>query len=283
MIEKLLSRKFVLAVLGAVAVLLRDWLGLSPEAVQQIVTLVAAYILGEGAVDAAAAFKKPAVTDVPDVGGPADRQSPCSSPPLGQAKSGVIGLVVLCCSLPLLSGCFGGRTPEIREVEQGKRRAILLFAENSERVTEGTLAGYRMEAYSRVDDRHAWDQERITSQAQDAIVAKANEQGKAPKDATFTAAELAEFAALARSWSEKISKEATANKAKVDAVLAATRQLVVLTRKDLVTALELQSLLDQFYEAGIPLESITQAGQMIESLLARKQEPTREGALIAPP
>ena len=59
MVEKLLSRKFLLAAMGVLAVLLRDWLGLSPEAAQQIVTLVAAYILGEGAVDAAAAFKKP--------------------------------------------------------------------------------------------------------------------------------------------------------------------------------------------------------------------------------
>ena len=62
MIEKLKSRKLVVAVVGVFAILATQLFGV-PEAAASamagdIVTIVSTYVLGQGAVDAAGAFKK---------------------------------------------------------------------------------------------------------------------------------------------------------------------------------------------------------------------------------
>ena len=51
--NKILSRKFIVTIVTAIIVAASDSLGLSPETAQWLVGLASAYILGQGAVDAA--------------------------------------------------------------------------------------------------------------------------------------------------------------------------------------------------------------------------------------
>lgn len=59
--DKLRSRKFWLAVVAALIAVANDGLGLNlpREAIMTVATVVIAYILGEGAVDAARALRGP--------------------------------------------------------------------------------------------------------------------------------------------------------------------------------------------------------------------------------
>ena len=57
MIAKLKSRKFLVAIVTAVLVTTGDTLGLNHETTQMLVNLAASYIIGQGVVDAATAFK----------------------------------------------------------------------------------------------------------------------------------------------------------------------------------------------------------------------------------
>ena len=61
MLEKFKSRKFLLALGSALLVLLNEGLGfgIPEEAFNRLVALVVAYLLAEGAVDVAKAFKRP--------------------------------------------------------------------------------------------------------------------------------------------------------------------------------------------------------------------------------
>lgn len=61
MLDKLKSRKFWIAVLSGLLVLLNDqfgW-GITPDTLNKFVTLMIGYLLAEGAVDAAGAIKRP--------------------------------------------------------------------------------------------------------------------------------------------------------------------------------------------------------------------------------
>lgn len=60
-VEKLKSRKFWIAVLSGLLVVLNDQFGWSidPEAIKQFITVMVGYILAEGVADAAGAIKKP--------------------------------------------------------------------------------------------------------------------------------------------------------------------------------------------------------------------------------
>jgi uncharacterized membrane protein len=61
MLEKLKSRKFWIAVLSGLLVVLNDQMGwgIEPEAIKQFITIMVGYLIAEGAVDAAGAIKKP--------------------------------------------------------------------------------------------------------------------------------------------------------------------------------------------------------------------------------
>jgi hypothetical protein len=59
MLEKLQSRKLWAAVVGTLIVTLGQNLGLDPSAVQWAAGIIAAYILGQSHVDAAAAKHQP--------------------------------------------------------------------------------------------------------------------------------------------------------------------------------------------------------------------------------
>lgn len=54
MLEKLKSRKLWAAVVGSVVVALGDQLGLAPETVQWVATLLTGYVVGQGIADAGA-------------------------------------------------------------------------------------------------------------------------------------------------------------------------------------------------------------------------------------
>lgn len=54
MIEKFKSRKLWAAIVGAVVVSLGDQLGLAPETVQWVATILTGYIVGQGIADAGA-------------------------------------------------------------------------------------------------------------------------------------------------------------------------------------------------------------------------------------
>lgn len=52
------SRKAWAALLGALLMVFREWLGLSCQDVQEVLKLFGLYIVGQGVVDASATFKK---------------------------------------------------------------------------------------------------------------------------------------------------------------------------------------------------------------------------------
>lgn len=58
MITKLKSRKLWAAVIGGVIATLGDQLGIPAESTQYVAAIVIGYILGQGAVDTAAALKR---------------------------------------------------------------------------------------------------------------------------------------------------------------------------------------------------------------------------------
>jgi len=51
MIEKLKSRKLWATIIGGILVSLGDAVGLSPDAVQWLVTLITGYVVGQGIAD----------------------------------------------------------------------------------------------------------------------------------------------------------------------------------------------------------------------------------------
>jgi uncharacterized membrane protein len=60
-LDKLKSRKFWIAVLSGLLVVLNDqfgW-GINPDAIKQFITVMVGYILAEGVADAAGAIKRP--------------------------------------------------------------------------------------------------------------------------------------------------------------------------------------------------------------------------------
>ena len=57
MIEKLKSRKFIALVVGTILTTTLNYVGVSTEFTLQIVGLISSYIIGQGAVDAAAALR----------------------------------------------------------------------------------------------------------------------------------------------------------------------------------------------------------------------------------
>jgi len=241
---KLGGRKFILALAAPVAVALAAIYGVSESTVYVIAGIIASYILAEGGKDIAAA--------------------------LGEFfKNKTTQLVLLVSMLLCASGCGFSRPKEINEAEQTKRKAMIHFADGASVVQSATLSGYKNEAVAHAETKHAWDQEKIEAKAQELIIRKANEAGKAPKDVAISAVELQEFAAHAHSWAEKTAAELKANKAKVDASAVNIEVLIAKYRKDLVTALELQDMLDNFYNAGVPMEMLQQASGVIGSLLLR--------------
>jgi len=65
MIEKLKSRKFIVAILGGLLTVFGQAIGLTPDIIESLVQIVVFYIMGQGAVDAVAAIKKPQLTETP--------------------------------------------------------------------------------------------------------------------------------------------------------------------------------------------------------------------------
>ena len=57
MLEKLKSRKFIALVVGTILTTTLNYVGVSAEFTLQIVGLISSYIIGQGAVDAAAALR----------------------------------------------------------------------------------------------------------------------------------------------------------------------------------------------------------------------------------
>ena len=59
MLNKWLQRKFIMMVLGVIVTVLQDRIGLSPEQVQTVMTLILGWIGVEGAGDVISRLKKP--------------------------------------------------------------------------------------------------------------------------------------------------------------------------------------------------------------------------------
>ena len=242
--QKLLSRKFVLAVLGVLAVVLRDWLGLSEQAAQQIVTLIAAYILGEGAVDALSAFRKPNKGEEPNK---SEENGP-PTPAITGAK--LLGVLALCLCLPLLTaGCFRS-APAVQHAEVVKRAAIMQYASNQDALQGALTEAVRESQTAQIEAAQDRDAETVVHAAKDAVIAKADEQGKPPKDASFSTAEVLKMAADARQHFAAMQAARQAKAVELETQIRAFQAYVLKSRIDLANALRLQDLLDRYYETG---------------------------------
>jgi hypothetical protein len=185
-------------------------------------------------------------------------------------------LVMLLPLLSVLSGCMQSarKTPEGQQIESTRQAALGHFVANTATIQKATLKGYQAEGYAHTTTKHAWDTEKIESQAKDLLIAQANKQDVSPAKAKIDSAEFMKFATEAKTWADKTAKEWDANRLSVDQRAAAVEQLIGQAQIDYAMAMKLEALLQQMDDSGLPPAIIQQATGLIQQILGSKAPAT---------
>lgn len=175
-------------------------------------------------------------------------------------------------------GCFG-RPKAVVDAEGMKREALLNYSQNMETVIRATISAGKTEGYNHSKTVHDWDAEWPKAYVEKKIIEKAEDQKCPPSKIMLTADEVKKMIEDTQSWHKKILGELEANKGKVNQNWMEVEGVLAKTKKDLAIALEIQVLLDKFYDSGVPPELIQQAVASIGQIITQ----TKGIQVVQPP
>lgn len=169
----------------------------------------------------------------------------------------------LICTLLLmtftLTGCFGGRKPEVNEGADLRKRAYVNVSESKDQIIATIAAGYRDAEYARID----LEIERALEADYAQVRKNANAfGGSIPVEQAIEGTK--KLIAVRE-------KERTEARAKVDAALVEMQAIITRANTDLLIANKLNDALEEYDRAGIDVSAATKAVEEIMALAAKNK------------